>query len=308
MNKKSSLLLLVLLMISSGCSHVESSTNQTKGPSQSEGPLQTYKSQTFQKYRAKPIEHIVIVIEENHSGAEIVGNSSAPFINLLARLGANLTQYYAIEHPSEPNYLDLFSGSNQGIRDDSCPHLFSGDNLASELIKQKYTFAGYSEDLPAVGFTGCSNARFGLPWGSTYARKHNPWVNFLNLPSSVNQPMQNFPKDFSQLPTLSFVIPNVQHDMHNGTIEQADIWLKNTMSSYVEWATTHNSLLIVTWDEDDNSQRNLVPTLMVGPMIQPGTYNESSNHYQLLRTLEDLYGLPYLGHSAEVNPITGIWK
>nr|WP_264176014.1 alkaline phosphatase family protein [Effusibacillus dendaii] len=124
-----------------------------------------------------------------------------------------------MEHPSQPNYLDLFSGSNQGVTDDSCPHPFSAPNLAAELIQAKLTFGGYSEDLPTVGFTGCSSPNTRHP---TYARKHNPWVNFTNVPTDVNMPFTNFPKDFSHLPTVSFVIPNLDHDMHDGTIKQAD--------------------------------------------------------------------------------------
>src|SRR5579863_9612155 len=94
-----------------------------------------------------PPDHIVIVMEENHSFADIIGSSSAPFINSLAQQGALFTQSFAVEHPSQPNYLDLFSGSNQGVTDDSCPHTFATENLATELTAAGQTFTGFSEDL-----------------------------------------------------------------------------------------------------------------------------------------------------------------
>src|SRR5262245_37258153 len=79
-------------------------------------------------------DHVVIAIEENRAYSQIIGSSAAPYINSLATQGALMTNSFAIEHPSEPNYLDLFSGSNQGVTDDSCPHTFSTPNLGGELI------------------------------------------------------------------------------------------------------------------------------------------------------------------------------
>src|SRR5690349_14259526 len=130
-------------------------------------------------------DHVVVVVMENHSQSEIIGNTAkAPYINSLASDGANFTQSFAVEHPSEPNYLDLFSGSNQGVTDDSCPHTFSTANLGAQFIEAGLSFSGYSEDLPSVGSTVCTS---GL-----YARKHNPWVNFTvspnAVPASANKP------------------------------------------------------------------------------------------------------------------------
>ncbi|MGA9173593.1 MAG: alkaline phosphatase family protein [Thermoactinomyces sp.] len=244
--------------------------------------------------------HVVIVVEENHSYNEIIGNPSAPYINSLAKQGANFTASFGVEHPSEPNYLDLFSGSNQGVTDDSCPHTFSTANLGSNLLTAGFTFGGYSEDMPSVGYTGCNYNK--------YYRKHNPWVNFTNIPSSANMPFTSFPSNFNDLPTISFVIPNQNNDMHDGSISQADTWLKQHLDSYVQWAKTNNSLLIVTWDEDDNTQNNQIPTIFIGPMVKPGNYSEKINHFNVLRTLEDMYGLSYVGKSSTATPITDIWQ
>src|SRR4051794_26349510 len=115
-------------------------------------------------------DHVVVVIEENHSGTEIVGNANAPYITSLAAGGANFTASFAVTHPSEPNYLALFSGSTQGLTDDSCPHSYSAPSLGDQLLGAGLNFTGYSESLPSPGYTGC--------FSGAYARKHNPWVDF----------------------------------------------------------------------------------------------------------------------------------
>ena len=246
-------------------------------------------------------DHIVIVVEENHSLEQIIGNEKAPYINELANKGALMTNSHGVVHPSQPNYLVLFSGSTQGVKNDSCPHQFTSNNLALQLKKAGKTFAGYSEDLPKIGFTGCSSR--------AYVRKHNPWVNFKNVPQEVNVPFHLFPKDdFSNLPTVSFVIPNLDHDIHDGTIAEADQWLKKNIGPYVQWAQNHNSLLILTWDEDDFRRANHIPTLFVGPMVKPGKYSEYIDHYNVLRTIQALYRLPPLEKSESALPITNIWK
>ena len=245
-------------------------------------------------------DHIVVVVEENHAYSQVIGSPAAPYINALARNGASFSHSYAVTHPSEPNYLALFSGGTQGITDDSTPHTFRTANLASQLLNAGYTFAGYSENLPATG-SGVSTA-------GNYARKHNPWVNFTNVPASLNRPLTAFPADYRSLPRVSFVVPNLQNDMHDGSVQAGDAWLKAHLGKYVTWAKTHNSLLIVTWDEDDDSAVNQIPTVFFGPMVRPGVYAERINHYSVLRTLEDLFRLPHAGHAATARTITDVWK
>src|SRR5205085_5021253 len=101
-----------------------------------------------------------------------------------------------------------------------------------------------------------------------YAKKHNPWVDFTNVPTTDNLPLTAMPTDFSQLPTISFVIPTDSHNMHSGSAPTADSWLKRHLGAYATWAQTHNSLLIVTWDEDDGSSANHIPTIFYGPMVK----------------------------------------
>jgi phosphatidylinositol-3-phosphatase len=244
--------------------------------------------------------HTVVVMMENHAYPEVIGSSAAPFLNQLARQGAVFTHSYAITHPSEPNYLALFSGSTHGVTDDSCPVELTAPNLAADLMAAGKTFAGYSEDLPSVGSPVCS--------AGEYARKHVPWADFRNVPGSVSMPFSSFPTDFARLPTVSFVIPNLCDDMHDCSVTTGDAWLRAHLSDYARWAMTHDSLLIITWDEDDGSQSNQIPTIFAGQQVRPGRYAERIDHYRVLATIEAAYGLPSDGNAASASPIADIWR
>ena len=245
-------------------------------------------------------DHVVIVIEENKAYRQIVGNlDDAPYINELAKRGMLFTRSYGVSHPSQPNYLALFDGSTHDITSDVCPLELSGDTLAGSMKAKGLTFVIYSEALPAAGAEDCI-------YGA-YRRKHNPAADWRGL-AGVNQPFKSFPQDFSKLPTISWVVPDQRHDMHDGSIAQGDAWLRENIDAYARWAVTHNSLLIVTWDEDDGSAGNRIATLFIGQMVRGGRSAQHIDHYGVLRTLEQMYGLPLLNHSAEARTITGIWK
>ena len=245
--------------------------------------------------------HIVIVVEENKPDSAIMGSKSAPYLNTLANSGANMTQSFAEAHPSEPNYLALFSGNTFGLTSDACPvNAGATPNLASELLAAGYTFGGFSEDLPSVGATDCSAGK--------YARKHVPWADFPALPTSVNQPYSALPTDLTKLPTVSFVVPNLCDDMHDCGVAAGDSWVKAHLPAYVDWARTHNSLLVVTFDEDEGTAGNHIATLLIGPMVTPGPSSQRIDHYSVLRTLEEMYGLAPIGAAATAQPITGVWS
>lgn len=243
--------------------------------------------------------HVIVVMEENRGYGEIIGSPQAPYINQLALAGASFTNAHAITHPSLPNYLALFSGSTQGVTDDSCPLSLRLPNLQSDLLEAKLTFVGYSEDLPATGSDVCVSGY--------YARKHVPWAYFPDDPPANNRPFADFPGNLAELPTVSWVIPNQLNDMHSGPILQADSWLRRNLSRYVVWAQSNNSILIIDWDEDEGGLTNHIPTIFVGPMVKPGRYSERIDHYNVLRTIEDMYGLSHLGHSAAA-PLVDVWQ
>lgn len=254
-------------------------------------------------------DHVVIVIEENRSISQIMGYPGAPFLNQMAAGGALFTDFYALTHPSQPNYIHLFSGESLGVLDNEMPAgvPFTAPNLASALRAVGRTFAHYSEDLPFAGFDGATFA--------AYASKHNAAVHWQSpspgihqLPLDANKPFSDFPADFSQLPTVSIVIPNLNNDMHDGTVEQGDAWLLQHIGPYAEWAMSNNSLLVITWDEDEFAQRNRIPTILYGPMIRAGQYNSTYTLHNLLRTLCDLYGADAPPVARRVSPFAGVFR
>jgi len=134
------------------------------------------------------------------------------------------------------------------------------------LLAAGKSFKGYSEDLPGVGSQVCSYAK--------YARKHAPWTDFSKDVASDNQPFSNFPTGFFKLPTVAWVVPNLDNDMHDGSIQQGDRWLQTNLMPYVTWAQNNNSLLIVQFDEDDGKLRQSHRHDLCGPMVKPGKYGE----------------------------------
>ena len=262
-------------------------------------------------------DHVVVVIMENHGYDQIIGSDSAPYINSLAAdsHAALFTHSLAIEHPSQGNYLYLFSGCRQNVIKDQTPTClpFTTPNLGAELLHSGRTFTGYSEDLQSVGYTGDTFRN--------YARKHNPWVNWQGdstngIPAELNQPFDSFPPNYSSLPTLSFVIPNLLDDMHGNDAgstpgpENGDRWLRDNLDGYIQWAKTHNSLLILTFDEDQgegDDKPTPITTIFIGQMVKAGKYCEVIDHNRVLRTMEDMYHLPYAGRSKDCKSITDCW-
>jgi acid phosphatase len=273
-------------------------------------------------------DHIVVLIEENEPNTLIVGGqgvSWAPDINALANdsNSAVFSHMYAIEHPSQPDYFDLFAGGNQGITSDNVPlhYPFTTPNMARELVDKGLTFATYSEDLPYAG------SQDTVSQAGSYARKHNPVTNWAWADSAnpganqvsplLSQPFTAFPYNFSQLPTVSYVVPDEDSDMHDGLfptlVSAGDLWFCEHLQCYsatslTDWARTHNTLFILTFDEDDGLFDNNIPTIFFGPMVKGGTYSDQWNLYNILRTIEDMYGLDHAGAAADAVPITNVWK
>ncbi|MER7009625.1 alkaline phosphatase family protein [Dactylosporangium sp. NPDC000555] len=247
-------------------------------------------------------DHIVLVMFENHAYSQINNSGSAPYFNSLAAQGAKFTKSYAITHPSQPNYIALFSGSTQGVTNDDCPKNYTGVNLQSQLAGAGLTFKGYSEAMPSDGYTGCSSG--------TYRRKHNGWVDFSSVPAASNLTYASFPSpsNYASLPTVAFVSPDMCNDMHDCSVSTGDTWLKNNLDAYAQWAKTNNSLLIVTFDEDNRLALNQIFTIFVGANVKPGSYSEKINHYNVLRTIEGAYGLPGINGAANLSPITDVWS
>jgi len=276
-------------------------------------------------------DHVVIVVEENKDYDQIIGKTDdASYINkVLHDEGASFKQMFGEEHNSEGNYFWLFSGSNQcvGFTDKMPAVQLKTANLGQALIGKNLSFKGYAESLPEIGSL--------VERKGAYARKHVPWISFDNLPNlepgqkSSNLRFDDFPANFKDLPTVAFVIPNLQNDMHDGTIKEGDTWLKDKLDPYYQWAKENNSLLIVTFDENDTHMtgftgltdpfhqgsalldqvtRNQIATIFAGAHIKAGEYDEGKGitHVNILRTLEAMYGLPRSGAQQDKAAAGGI--
>jgi len=253
--------------------------------------------------------HVVFVAEENHGFGQIIGSSSAPYINgTLVPGGALFTGFHAIGHPSFPNYIAMFCGSVLNPGTDNCPppgSPYNVPNLYSSIAGVGKTFGGYMQSWPGTP-TACGP--------SPYLGRHvfHPW--FTGVPAAVSHNFTAFPQTaagWAALPTISFVSPDVDHDMHSSSIagdvvRRGDDWLAANLDGYAQWAKLNNSLLIVWWDEDFGSADN-PPLIFYGANVKPGRYGESINHYNILRTLVDMYGGARPGNAATAVPITDVW-
>ena len=245
-------------------------------------------------------DHVVMVMMENKDPAEIFGTSTRPqdqdpFIRSLAAGGASFTNSFGIQHPSDPNYYALMSGTDDVTSNDvPPPSSLDVDNLPNELVTHGLSYDEYA------------GTDYGVP---------NDFLRYTTTPGTAANPnpMDKSERDFpttpdgyAQLPTVSFAFGSNAESMHDGTIAQGDAWLKSKFGGYIDWAKTHNSLFVLTWDEDDFGPLNQIPTLMVGPMAKAGNYGEFINHYSVLRTVLDMYGLPHINHTADagINTIT----
>jgi len=335
--------------------------------------------------------HTVIVILENHSASQVYGKDFSfedmPYLGSLAKAGATMTQATFAQtpygrtpagftgplpaRPSQPNYLYLFSGDNEGVlpeyfaqgsapagypyhgsatndsngdllargRDNVATGIgnrqvpvamrpFKSPNLGSAVIAKGGSFASFSESLPSPSF---DEETFDSGSG-LYKRKHNPVINWVDLgadpkaaivaphvlplaanlafePTSDPRTHQRYrgfvrdadgkPLDFSQLPTVSIVVPNQDHDAHDASLNASDRWLKENIGPYALWAQQHGALLVITFDEDGSTKSapggakkagiDTIPTIFYGPMVKPGRYDEPIDHLNVLATLLALH-------------------
>lgn len=251
------------------------------------------------------ISHVTVVIMENNSYENIIGRSAAPYINSLARANALFTNSHGVTHPSQPNYLALFSGSTQGVTTDYCPLTFSAANLATELLSHGFSFQGYAENWPSSGNPCYGTYSSSVGSRYMYWRKHVPWSDFTNV--AYRTYGHSYSGSGTVLTgTVNFVIPNICDDMHDCSIAAGDAWLSKNIPAIQNYDNAHNGLLVVTFDEGDSSSTNHIVTIMSGPMVIKGSYSQSINHYNVLRLIESSLGLGLLGHSATAQAISGV--
>jgi hypothetical protein len=252
-------------------------------------------------------DHVVVIVFENKESPSVLGNRAAPTFNAYARRYARLTRYYGVTHPSLPNYLALVSGSTQGIRTNCAYCSVDAPSLADTIEASGRTWKTYAEGLPAPGFLGAVKAR--------YAKRHNPFTYFRGITRNPARrarivPLTQLAADVrgGALPNFSLVVPDVCHSMHDCRVSVGDAWLRGQLGKFVKLP---NTVVFVVFDEGSTSVRGGGHTaaLAVGTTVRPGSrYVGLTSHYGLLRTIEEAWGLPLLGRSAHVAPITAIWR
>ena len=260
--------------------------------------------------RLPNFKHVVVVVFENHEASSIAGSSDAPTFNALARRYGRLTNYDAVAHPSLPNYLALVSGSTQGISSDCTDCVVGARSLADTLEAAGKTWKTYAEDLPYPGFTGGSDGR--------YAKKHDPFLYFRDVADSRARrdrvvPFPQLGRDLAEhrLPDFSLVIPNLCNDMHDCPLATGDAWLKAHVVPLLHSPELRCGVVFVVFDEgtSDTGGGGRVEALALGPTVRRGSsFAKATNHYGLLRTIEDAWGLARLGYSRKGTPVGGIWK
>lgn len=251
--------------------------------------------------------HIVVIVFENKESASVLGNRAAPTFNSYARRYARITRYYGATHPSLPNYVALVSGSTQGITTDCTDCVVDVKSLADTVEASGRTWKTYAEGLPAPGFLGAFNGR--------YAKKHNPFAYFRGIAEDPARrarlvPLSQLGRDLraGALPSFSLVVPDLCHSMHDCSVAVGDAWLRSQIGKFVKLPKT---VVFVVFDEGSTSIRGGGHTaaLAIGRAVRPGSrFTKVTGHYGVLRTIEQAWGLPLLGRSAQVAPITGIWK
>jgi acid phosphatase len=262
------------------------------------------------------IRHVFVVVMENKGYNDVWNTSSSPYITSLGNAYARATNYTAITHPSLPNYLDLYGGSNYGITTDCSPsstcHV-NAINLADNLNAKGLTWKGYMESMPS----NCD-----LKTSGKYAPKHDPFVYFDDIRTNTARcdagvvaysTLANDLKSASTTPNYVFITPNLCDDMHGCSVSTGDGWLKNNLPAILNSPAclVDKCLLALVWDEDDGDDGNKVLTIFAGSGAKTGglVSSKAYNHYSLLKTVETIFGLPtQTSQDAAASPMTDMLR
>jgi len=250
--------------------------------------------------------HVFMLVEENHSYSNVIGNSAMPYLNSLASKYGLATQYYANTHPSIGNYFMLTTGQTITNNDSFCSTVTS-DNVVRHLLSAGKTWKAYAESLPYAGYTGCSG-----PY--PYAKKHNPLAFFSDVADSSEKynlvPFSTFSSDLAnnRLPEFSFIVPNLLDDAHDGSLNTADAWLKAHIAPLIASPVFQkDGILIIVFDEsvDSDTQHGggHVAAVVIGPKVKPG-YKSTKlyQHQSTLKTLMQALGLTSFPGAAASAP------
>ena len=245
-------------------------------------------------------DHVVVLVLENKEYEQIIGSVQAPYINSLADDGALATRFYAIRHPSLPNYLALIGGSTFGVTTDCTSCHVGGRNLIDQLEAAGISWKGYMGGMPHACFRASGE---GL-----YAKRHDPFMYFSNIYNNPDrchrvQPIENMLTDIrnDRLPQYSFVSPDLCKDMHDCSVRAGDRYLSRLVPRVIG-ALGANGVLFLTFDEGSSdagccrfAHGGHIATVVAGPAVaSPSRRPMPYDLYSILRTIEEAWGLPLL--------------
>jgi hypothetical protein len=254
--------------------------------------------------RASRSSHVVVLVMENKSYGQVIGNRGAPYTNRLAGRYGLATASYGIRHPSLPNYLALTGGSTFGITDDCTDCHVGARNIVDQLEGAHRSWAGYMEGLPKPCFLGAGSGR--------YAKKHDPFAYYDDIAGNPARcghivPASLLSGDLRQgrLPDYAFVAPDLCHDTHDCDVRTGDRYLASVVPGVLKALGPHG-FLVLTYDEGESSggcckdaHGGRVVTIVAGPDVRRGARLRSPvDHYGTLRTIEQAFGLPPVGRAA----------
>lgn len=250
-----------------------------------------------------PIKHIIWVWLENHRAGAITP-VSMPYLTGLASTYGHAANYYAIGHNSELNYVAAVSGQHGGVTDGTSGIVFPSlwDQLAGN-------WRAYQQDIGANGCTQAATIRGpfdGPGLLGTYVQRHNPAIVFADVAHGLCRghifPLARFDPAVA---AFTFVTPNLTNDAHDGTLAQADAFLRGFVPEVIRSPDFTQTMLVITFDEGttttgaNGDSGGRVYTVVVAPWLHGLTSTRYYDHYSLLRTVESVFGLPRLGHACD---------
>jgi phosphatidylinositol-3-phosphatase len=254
---------------------------------------------------------LIIMLENKGYGATLGTCSADPYFCSLAARYASFTNSHGVSHPSQPNYTAIAAGSTLGCTADNCvgAGAYGNTNLGGQLTASATPWVGWMESMPSPCYTGTGSGG--------YALKHNPFVIFKdNVTGTCHiQPYPGVSAAVSTLdganpPDFAWISPNLNDDMHDGTVQQGDAWLRANLDPILAspWFTKFKSTVIVTMDEGDSGGSNQVPTVVISNAASgKGAVPTSINHYAVLRAIEESYGLGLIGGAATAPGIVSLF-
>jgi phosphatidylinositol-3-phosphatase len=255
--------------------------------------------------------HVFTIVLENKEYTSVIGNSKAPYFNQLAQQYGLATQFYGTRHPSLPNYLALSGGDTFGITSDCTSCFVHAPSIVDQLEGAGKSWKAYMEGMPAPCFVGDSG---------NYRQKHNPFIYYDDIRTSSARcnrivPFSQFQTDLSgTLPNYVWITPDMCNDEHDCGVDKGDAWLQTWVPRILASAAWQNGgALFITYDEGSTSagccngqaSGGHIATLVISPLARRGFQSSVAyDHYSLLRTIEDAWGLPALGKAASASPMS----